>query len=169
MNQEVRMKWYYWVGLTVAVTVITYLIKIPLPSKGYFNFGDIAVVFSGLFLGWRGGAVAGGIGSALADIVGGFAVFSPLTLLAKGLEGMICGFARGGKGVIFFVFNIIGVLMMVAVYYFGEYSIPIYGGVGAAISELIPNLIQAVGGAIGGIILFRMIDKYISVNKDINK
>jgi len=93
MNQEVRMKWYYWVGLTVAVTVITYLIKIPLPSKGYFNFGDIAVVFSGLFLGWRGGAVAGGIGSALADIVGGFAVFSPLTLLAKGLEGMICGFA----------------------------------------------------------------------------
>ena len=50
------MKWYYLVGLTVAVMVITYFIRIPLPSKGYFNFGDVAVVFSGLFLGWRGGA-----------------------------------------------------------------------------------------------------------------
>ena len=40
-----------FVALTVVVALITLFIRIPLPSRGYFNFGDVAVVFSGLVLG----------------------------------------------------------------------------------------------------------------------
>jgi hypothetical protein len=40
-----------FVALTVVVALITLFIRIPLPSRGYFNLGDVAVVFSGLVLG----------------------------------------------------------------------------------------------------------------------
>jgi uncharacterized membrane protein len=150
------MKWYYLVGLSIAVMVITMLIKIPLPSKGYFNFGDIAVVFSGLFLGWRGGALAGGIGSALADVLGGFPLFAPITLIAKGLEGLLSGFAKGRTGFLFFLFPALGVLCMVAVYFVGEIFMPQIG-IGGAIAELPSNFIQAGGGYIGGMALSKVI------------
>lgn len=150
------MKWYYLVGITVAVMVITLFIRIPLPSKGYFNFGDVAVVFAGLFLGMKGGALAGGIGSALADIVGGFPLFAPLTLIAKGIEGLLAGMAKGKSGFLFYIFPAIGVLSMVAVYFAGEIIMPQIG-IGGAIAELPGNLVQAAGGYTGGLLLNKVI------------
>jgi len=38
-------------ALIVVVALMTLFVRIPLPSRGYFNFGDVAVVFSGLVLG----------------------------------------------------------------------------------------------------------------------
>ncbi len=80
-------------ALTVVVALMTLFVRIPLPTRGYFNVGDVAVVFAGLVLGslsrerrFGWGAAAGGIGSALADIIGGYAIFAPVTLIAKGLE-----------------------------------------------------------------------------------
>jgi len=150
------MKWYYLVGITIAVMVITLFIRIPLPSKGYFNFGDVAVVFAGLFMGIKGGAIAGGVGSALADIIGGFPLFAPLTLVAKGLEGLISGLAKGKKGFVFYLYPAFGVLIMVCVYFIGEMFMP-QVGIGGAIAEIPANLIQAAGGYSGGIILSRLI------------
>lgn len=150
------MKWYYLVGITIAVMVITLFIRIPLPSRGYFNFGDVAVVFSGLFLGFKGGAIAGGIGSALADILGGFSPFAPLTLIAKGLEGLFSGFAKDRKGFAFYLYPALGVIIMVAVYFTGELFMPQIG-IGGALAELPANLIQASGGYAGGIILSKLI------------
>ncbi len=85
----------------VALTCLTTLfIRIPLPSRGYFNVGDVAVVFGGLVLGFMNpkqgvlwALAACGIGSALADILGGFAVFAPLTFAAKGAEGALAALA----------------------------------------------------------------------------
>ena len=42
-----------FIALTVVVALITLFIRIPLPSRGYFNFGDVGVVLSGLVLGSR--------------------------------------------------------------------------------------------------------------------
>ena len=150
------MKWYYLVGITIAVMVITFVVKIPLPSKGYFNFGDVVVVFSGLFLGWRGGALAGGIGCAIADILGGFAMFAPLTLIAKGMEGLVSGLGKKKTGFLFYLFPFLGVMSMVCIYFYGEMLMPQIG-IGGAMSELPSNLIQALGGYSGGIILSKLI------------
>ena len=119
-GKRIHHKWYTLVSFIVAVLVVTMFVRIPLPSGGYFNFGDVAIVFSGLVLGKWGGALAGGVGSALADILGGFAIFSPLTLVAKGLEGLLSGMAKGKRGVWFWLFPALGVLSMVAVYFIGE-------------------------------------------------
>ncbi len=49
------------------------------------------VMLSGLFLGPVGGFFAGGVGSAIADVAGGYTFYAPITLIAKGLEGMAVG------------------------------------------------------------------------------
>jgi uncharacterized membrane protein len=150
------MKWYYIVGITVAVLVVTYMVKVPLPSKGYFNFGDVAVVFGGLLLGRKGGAIAGGVGSALADVIGGFPIFAPITLIAKGLEGWLAGFAKGHSGFRFYLFPALAVLSMVFIYFVSETFMPQIG-IAGALAELPSNLIQAAGGYAGGIALNRII------------
>ena len=46
----------------------------------------IALVF-----GWRIGGIAGGVGSALADALGGYFIWAPWTLIIKGIEGILVG------------------------------------------------------------------------------
>ena len=156
-----------FVALTVVVALITLFIRIPLPSRGYFNLGDVAVVFSGLVLGslsnkrnfWWG-AGAGGIGSALADVIGGFGMFAPITLMAKGLEGGFCALASSRHNVSHWVFLLLGGACMVATYFIAEALMPNIGLQGA-VSELIPNLIQAGGGIAGGVLAYTAYKKIV--------
>jgi uncharacterized membrane protein len=148
-------------ALTVVVALITLFVRIPLPSRGYFNVGDVAVVFSGLVLGslsrkkpFLWGAAAGGVGSALADIIGGFGMFAPITLIAKGLEGGLCALAAGRKKINRWVFILMGGTCMVATYFIAEALMPNIGLQGA-VSEILPNIIQAVGGILGGLLTFK--------------
>ena len=145
-----------FLALTAVVTLTTLFVRVPLPSRGYFNFGDVAVIFSGLLLGKlvgrRGaiwGAAAGGGGSALADIIGGYGLFAPITLLAKGVEGALAAWSAGCIRAMHWMFLIIGGGAMVAVYFTAEALMPNIGLQGA-VAELVPNLIQAGGGIIGG-------------------
>jgi len=150
-----KAKWYMIVGMTVVVLITTIFIRVPIPSRGYFNFGDVAVIFAGLLLGRKGGFLAGAVGAALADIIGGFAIFAPLTLIAKGLEGFFAGFAKEKRGFLFHFFPLIGSFFMMATYFFGEIMMP-QVKFGGAVAELMPNLIQAIGGYVGGKLLYRM-------------
>ena len=149
------------VALIAVVALITLFVRVPLPSRGYLNIGDVAVVFAGLvlgdilrdegrLLGTAYGAAAGGIGSALADIVGGYAMFAPITLVAKGLEGACAGFAAGrDELVMHYLWLIVGGALMVATYFLAEWAMPSIGLQGA-LSEIPANLIQALSGVVGG-------------------
>ncbi len=159
-----------FVALTVVVALITLFIRIPLPSRGYFNFGDVAVVFSGLVLGslsqrkrfWWG-AGAGGFGSALADVIGGFGLFAPITLVAKGLEGGLCALASGRQAFSRWFLICLGGAAMVASYFIAEALMPNIGLQGA-VSEIIPNLIQAGGGMAGGVLAFTAYKKIVKTD-----
>ncbi len=70
--------------------VLTYFIKIPLPTGGYIHPGDGMVLLSGLFLGPVYGSIAAGIGSALADLLGGYVIYAPATFLAKAAAAATC-------------------------------------------------------------------------------
>ena len=60
--------------------VATMVIKIPIPATGgYINLGDSIVLLSGVVLGPVYGGLAAGLGSALADLRGGYGVFAPAT------------------------------------------------------------------------------------------
>lgn len=60
-----------------------YTFKIPLPM-GYIHIGDSMIFLAVLMLGGRRGALAGGIGAALADIVAGYTVWALPTFFFKG-------------------------------------------------------------------------------------
>lgn len=76
----------------------TLLIVIPLPSSGFFNTGDVFVLLSGWCLGPFYGAIAAAVGSALADVISGYALYAPATFVIKGCMAFIaytvCAFCK---------------------------------------------------------------------------
>lgn len=74
------------------VTIGTMVIRIGIPAtNGYMNLGDSIILVVAIAVGRSHGAVAGGLGSTLADVLGGFPAWSPWTLIIKGIEGYIAG------------------------------------------------------------------------------
>ncbi|HNQ43001.1 MAG TPA: ECF transporter S component [Candidatus Cloacimonadota bacterium] len=146
------MKWYFVVGFTILVMFTTIAIRIPVPGGGYFNLGDVLIVFCGLYTGKTTGLIAGGIGSALADLVG-FPIFAPITLVAKGLLGLFSGFGHGKSKLPSILFPLLGAILMVIVYFAGTWLMPAFGQA-VALADLVPNIIQASLGLLGGRLLY---------------
>ena len=67
---------------TALCCIGTVSIAIPLPT-GYVNVGDVFVLLSAWLLGPLYGTVAAGVGSCLADVLAGFPIYAPATLLIK--------------------------------------------------------------------------------------
>lgn len=74
------------------VLLATIAIRIPSPfTQGYIHLGDALIYISVLLLGKKNGAVAAGFGSAMADLLGGYAAYAPWTLCVKALMAFIMG------------------------------------------------------------------------------
>jgi len=67
----------------------TFFIKIPMIVVGYINLGDCLVLASGWLLGPVWGCAAAAIGSSLADLVGGYAIYALPTFAIKGLMAIV--------------------------------------------------------------------------------
>jgi uncharacterized membrane protein len=87
------------IGIFAAlICVLTMIIAVPIPAtQGFINIGDAGVMITGLLFGPIIGGIAGGIGSALADIFLGYTIYAPATLIIKGLEGFIVGLIANPK------------------------------------------------------------------------
>jgi uncharacterized membrane protein len=139
-------------------------IRIPVPrTGGYINMGDAVIYVTALLFGRTYGAVAGGVGSALADFLGGYAVFAPFTLVIKGLEGLIVGAigARVSAGrtgrpsldaAVAVAAICVGGVAMVGGYFISEAYL-LHLGVGAAASEVPGNIAQVLGGLVVALII----------------
>lgn len=74
------------------VCLATYALKVPNPfTQGYVHLGDTFIFISVLTLGKKNGAIASAVGAALADIIGGYAIFAIGTFIAKGLMAYVMG------------------------------------------------------------------------------
>ena len=74
------------------VLLATFSIRIPAPfTQGYVHLGDTFIFVSVLLLGKKNGAVAAGFGSAMADVLGGFAMYAPWTLIIKFIMAYVMG------------------------------------------------------------------------------
>jgi uncharacterized membrane protein len=139
-------------GLMIAVVAaFTLLIRIPIAATGgYVNLSDVAVFFTAFTLGPIPGLVAGGVGTGLADIIGGFPEFAWLSFIAHGLEGYLAGYIalRGVGGRSMFLGWLVGAAAMVTCYFLGEALI--LTGIGPALGELPFNVLQVIiGGVVG--------------------
>lgn len=79
-------------SLFAALCCIGTLLHIPAgPALGYIHLGDALVLLSGLLLGPVYGGLGAGIGSMLADLLNGYAIYAPATFIIKALCAMVCG------------------------------------------------------------------------------
>jgi uncharacterized membrane protein len=133
--------------MSALVAVGTLIVRIPNPMGGYFNVGDVMIFVSALTFNPLIGGVAGGLGSAIADIIG-FPVFAVPTLIIKGLEGLIAGLITNKKSL---YRDIIAVLVAGTEMVTGYFLVEVYlWGIGAALAEVPANIAQiALGGLIG--------------------
>lgn len=141
-------------ALLIALTAVaTLAIRIPNPAtQGYINLGDTMIFTVALLFGGRAAGLAGGIGSALADALGGYFIWAPWTLAIKGLEGVGIGvlaskarrrFSGMWLHTIEAMVLILGGLWMIAGYYLAG---SVLLGAPAALTEIPGNVIQASVG-----------------------
>lgn len=143
--------------------VATYAVKIPTPTKGYFNLGDGIVLLAGYMLGPLYGGLAAGIGSMLSDAIAGYWVYVPATFVIKALVAItaVLIFRTMGKsraGVI--VGGFVGETIMVLGYYLFECFTMIgseggfYAASLAAAVGIPMNILQGVVGIVMSSILY---------------
>ena len=78
--------------MTCLVIVATMFIRIPIPmTQGYVHLGDSMIFLAVLILGKKNGSLAAGVGSAMGDILGGYAMWAPWTLVIKFVMAWILG------------------------------------------------------------------------------
>ena len=114
MREAERIKNLCETALFIAIVFFgVFIIKIPGPF-GYMHIGDSMIFLAVLMLGGKRGAVAGGLGAAIADIVSGYTIWAVPTMICKaamafGLKGRllwIVSAVAGGitQGILYEVF-----------------------------------------------------------------
>lgn len=147
-----------WAGLfTALTTVATMIVRVPSPLGGYVNAGDAVVILSAFLLGPAWGAVAAGLGSALADILAAYVVYAPATLIIKALMALTAGaILQSAKKKNALSSAVLGSLLaeviMITLYFAYEATILGYGW--AAVANIPANCAQGVFGAVAGTALF---------------
>ena len=152
--------------LTAVTVVMTIAVRIPIaPTRGYINLGDLAIYFTALSFGPLTAFIAGGLGTAIADIISGFSQWAPFSFLIHGLQGLAVGlilklllrrenkFSVIVSGIIVFA---VGTVIMAG----GYFAVGcLMAGAGAALVEIPGNIVQNMAGIIGGYLLYSAVKK----------
>lgn len=153
MNTQTKTMKIVLAGLFAALTcVATMIIRIP-TFKGYVHIGDCMVIAAGIILGPVVGGLAAGIGSMLADLLGGYYVFSIATFAIKFLAALAAGFTFTAFQKILKKYDLPGTILaglsseIVVVLGYFLFEI-FYEGFAAAVAEIFPNCVQGITGLI---------------------
>lgn len=146
-------------GAVLAATVtLATMLHVPLPGlRIYFNLGEGLIYIIALLLGARFGGLCGGVGAGLADILLGYPLWAPLTLVIKGLEGYIVG-RLAPRGRIMAIAA--GAAVMIAGY---TTSAGILYGWKVAPVELMTDIAQTGIGAAFALIMLPILEKRIGL------
>jgi len=148
--------------LSAIVTIFTVAVRIPIaPTRGYINLGDVAIYFAAFVFGPVSAFLAGGIGTAFADIIGGYGQWAPISFFVHGLQGFLLGIVynlilsreknnAAGIFITGLTCFLTGTIIMASGYFLaGVFMV----GPGAALVEVPGNIIQNIAGVTGGLVL----------------
>lgn len=143
-----------FIALTAVVTRYT---AIPIPAtRGFFNLGEVVIYVAAIIYGPIVGMLAGGVGSALADIWAQAPYYAPFTLVIKGIEGFVVGRLAGSTAGSRLRATLLGGALMVAGYFLAQTLFAKTLGIAptsgtaatAAIAEIPFNIVQVAVGVI---------------------
>ena len=179
MNSDKKLNQIITAALFAAMTCIaTMVIRIPtIGTSGYVNIGDTVVLLSAWLLGNPYGALAAGIGSALADLLAGYGSYVPGTAIIKFAMAFVAaiiykvignvpvknGTNKAMKFVGHIISGVVAELIMVFGYFLYESTLLGYG-IGAA-SSIVSNIIQGVTCLVLALALIEALSKVIGVQK----
>lgn len=141
------------------VCVFTMVIKIP-TARGYLNTCDVAICFIAYTLGPVTAGLSAGLGTALADALGGYPQWAVISFIVHGLEGLLMAIIMSKDTITFARKLIAGLVCMVIVA--GGYCLLagfFLTGFPTAIAEIPGNLIQSGVGVVAGFILSEAVRK----------
>lgn len=149
--------------------VATMIIKIPTPLHGYANLGDCIVLLSAFLMPVSYGFCAAAIGSALADVLSGYAMYAPATFIIKGLMVIAVyfiykQFAKNDKNKLLgkIISGFVAEVIMVAGYFVFEGFLY---GFEASLVNIPANAMQGIVGLIMGFLLIKVFEKNRIFNK----
>lgn len=136
------------------VCVSTMVIQIPIPL-GYMHLGNCCILLIGVYFSKTIGTLAGGVGSAMADLLSGYPQWILPTLIIKGVMGFaVAALAKDKEGHVkmsaprTFLAAVVGIIIMIAGY--TVFGAILYGSVAAGVAQ-VPGLTME---GILGIVLF---------------
>lgn len=146
---------------TALICIATMFFKVSIPL-GYAHLGNGFIYLGAVLLGNPWGMFAAGIGSAMADILGGWAQWALPTLIIKLSMGFVVGFIAGKTikttSIKTFIAIILGAVLMVCGYTVA--GIILDGSVAAGFAQ-VPGLILE---NVVGIVLFYLIMYSIEIS-----
>ena len=146
---------------TAVVAVFTIAVRIPTPTTGgYISLCDAAVTFTALAFGPLTGLLAGGLGTAFADLIGGYPQWAPISFAVHGLEALLIGLIVKGEGTLL-IRKILGVVIAAVTVSFGYFLLTgiFLSSFSTAAVEIGPNLLQGGVGGVLGLILYTAVSK----------
>lgn len=145
-NQSAQVKAIAITAISlVLVFVFTALVNIRLPfapNGGLIHLGNLPLFVAAILFGKRTGMIAGGVGMALFDLMSGWTLWAPFTLVIVGCMGLVVGAVTEKHKS--FPFYILAMVLACAIkivgYYFTEAII--YGNLVVPLTSIPGNLIQ---------------------------
>ena len=146
-------------AMFTALVCVATLIYIP-TVRGYINMGDAVLLLSTFMLGPVSGAIAGGLGSCIADIILGYSLYAPATLIIKSLMGFSAGcIAKRSNSFLFTAIAAISAELIMAFGYFLFEAFILDFGISVFFTSIPGNLVQGLFGIIISIVLFSVLKK----------
>lgn len=162
--QSDKLKKLTLAGAFAALTAVaTLLIQIPSPTKGYINTGDVVVNLAAWVLGPLYGGAAAGIGSALADLISGYTVYAPATLIIKAGMAVVSylvydRFARKQKTFFALLAGAVAAEIVMILGY-AIFAGVLYGSFASALLSIPENIVQGVFGAAVSSVMYAALRK----------
>lgn len=144
--------------LTAAVLVLT-LVSFP-GGMGYLNAGDAAVLLTGTLLGGGWGCVCAAAGSALADLLLGYTIYIPCTVVVKALASLLARLLTKKLPARWMMTALVLSSMIIGTGYF-LYEWALFG-IAIAAGNMAGNFAQGFVGAVVAYILTRVIRRFRS-------
>lgn len=141
-------------ALFIALTFLaTMCVNVRLPimaNGGLIHLGNVPLFLGAILFGKKTGAICGGVGMAMFDLVSGWTAWAPFTLVIVGVMGYVVGLIMENREKHVFVFYLLAMAMALVLKIVGYYIAEsiIYNNWIAPVASIPGNVMQVILAAI---------------------
>ena len=154
-------------AMLAAITCVATMISLPVGVNGYIHVGDSIVLSCAYLLGPVLGSICAAVGSALADLLLGYAYYAPATFIIKLLDALAAGgifllLTKKQKGSDILALSLAGIVGgAIMIFGYFAYSLWMLGdGLSAALTSIPLNSLQALAGIVLSTIIYKVIKSH---------